>query len=498
MTLRRFQGRKHMERSAQPAAQRPRSAVSSKSFTATVSVRGEEFSFRLYHRPLALGTTLTVQYYWMDSSQFRSLNSEAAAANFRNCVGHADALLRAGKCDELERQIQDVTALCFCLTSRSKAVQRIYRDAHLDPKARSYLPEELPDTILSRIRDVVAGRDDAAVRRELDRALGRFEPPAWVRPALQKAYERWVGRGVQLLRRDGLDGLDMFLQELKYRLSLYRKQRGDVWIRHFINLFCYEAKVRFYTCYSHAWISLIPWLKQHHGLDPASERFLRFWHYQPRGVEVPSGRTAGGLYLPTHGRATHLEPGRGETSKRRSLLWTTDSAGPTYIPDVFRGQVLSLHPLSGIFMKDQALCALAGQYFEVDRPSLTDGRGWALHGPEYWRLVGAILAAAYSYRIAWNRQNEQRGVHRRNSNLAEATSALPLGFIEADQLEAFAAARQARCPDCGGKLHYLAFHPGDSNDEQFHADYECASCLKLVPVSAPRSELERWLLDHTD
>ena len=39
---------------------------------------------------------------------------------------------------------------------------------------------------------------------------------------------------------------------------------------------------------------------------------------------------------------------------------------PSGAPDAFRGQVLSLHPLSGFFMMDPALRAVAGNFFGPD------------------------------------------------------------------------------------------------------------------------------------
>ncbi len=78
----------------------------------------------------------------------------------------------------------------------------------------------------------------------------------------------------------------------------------------FVNLFSYECKVSFFTCYANAWVDLIPWLRKHRGLDKVSERFLRFWHNQNPSTGGADGR------------------------------------------DAFNGQVLALHPLSGFFMKD--------------------------------------------------------------------------------------------------------------------------------------------------
>src|SRR4051794_632874 len=62
--------------------------------TAIIQILGHELPFRLYSRPLRLGPYGVVQYYWMDGSQFRSIKSDASAANFRNCTGHWAASMR--------------------------------------------------------------------------------------------------------------------------------------------------------------------------------------------------------------------------------------------------------------------------------------------------------------------------------------------------------------------------------------------------------------------
>jgi len=79
----------------------------------TLSRFGQDFPFRLYSRPLPLGSGVTAQYYWMDSSDFRSLRTEAEAINFRSCIGHWAASMRSrGLHHDLEQQIHYVLALC--------------------------------------------------------------------------------------------------------------------------------------------------------------------------------------------------------------------------------------------------------------------------------------------------------------------------------------------------------------------------------------------------
>src|SRR5262249_28247822 len=143
------------------------------------------------------------------------------------------------------------------------------------------------------------------------------------------------------------------------------------------DLFSYECKVSFYRCFANVWVDLIPWLRENRDLDEVSERFLRVWHMQNQPIEQPDGRV---------------------------------------IPDVFGGQVLSLHPLSGFFMKDPALCTIAGRFFLSDAYERAMVQGRAEDCAEYWEFVGAILTAAGLYRQALDRQAERRGVRQRNSD----------------------------------------------------------------------------------
>lgn len=218
--------------------------------TASIDLAGQNFGFRLYTRPLRLGPDLTVQYYWMDSSLFRTIDSDASAHNFRSCVGHWWAAMQAGGLgNDLEQQTYLVTAMCYPLVCRSKGMQDVYRDAFLAANLVDVGADALPDKVRRRIRRIIHSRDRFAVQRELEATLGRFEPPVRAVPVLQEAFRCWVGKGVTLLRQQGIAGLEQFLAEADYWLAKYRKRSGR-WVRHFINLLAYEAKVAFYRCYA--------------------------------------------------------------------------------------------------------------------------------------------------------------------------------------------------------------------------------------------------------
>jgi len=463
------------------------------SLTASVRLAGQDFAFRLYSRHLRLAPFGTVEYYWMDSSLFRNIESEASAASFRNCVGHWwTAMQASGLGDDLEQQTHLVTAMCYPLVCRSKGMQDVYRDAFLAPLSVDVGADALPDKVRRRIRRIVRARDRFAVQRELDAALGRFEPPAKALPALQEAFRHWIGNGVTLLREHGEKGLEHFLAEADYWLAKYRKRSGR-WVRHFINMIAYETKVAFCRCYANAWIDLIPWLRKHRGLDLVSERFLRFWHNQNQPVEVPHGRTMGGIYYPTRGGAAVIGPAPNNRACP-PIAWKTEHVGPTHAPDVFCGQVLSLHPLSGFFMKDPGLCAIAGRFFACNRHDDV-----LLHGQadcaEYWDLIGAILSAAHLYRREADRQAQRAGVRLRGGDKVKKVATSCETTSEAALLEDFAEAQRIRCPHCRGNLMVRKYYPAQSGADQCQVDYACRSCRQQVSKTFGRKALTDWLLE---
>lgn len=457
---------------------------------------GQDFSFRLCRRPLHLGAGVTAQYYWMDSSGLRSLRNETAAANFRNCIGHWAGAMRAqGVAGELEQQIHYVLAVCYGLVTTSKAMQGIYRDAYLAPEATT-TETSLPEEVRERIQEATAGRDRFGVQRELDAALGRFEVPSQALPLLQEALRRWVGSGVSRMRQDGNAGLESFLREVDTWLQRLRK-RSPRWVRHFLNLFAYECKVSFYTCFANTWIDLIPWLRENHGLDVVSERFLRFWHHQNQPIEIPHGRTIGGLDYPTHIRARVVQTDRDGRSTRHALTVETERLAPTHVRDAFSGQVLSLHPLSGFLMKDAALCAISGKFFASDACATALQRGQVERRAEYWDLMGAILTAAHLYRQSLDSQFARRGTHERVA--ADMTSwsqeqSRPEEATESELLEEFARANGQACPACRQSLCFRRYEPANAEDDHFQADFECGSCGHGVLLSIRRDDLTQWLL----
>jgi hypothetical protein len=395
--------------------------------------------------------------------------------------------------DDLDQQVHYVCALCYPLVANSKSLQDVYKDSYLARAAVARSLRSVPDEVRTRLRDIVRSRDRLGVQEEFDRVLGRFEPPARVLPLLQEAFRRWVGTGVSRLRRHGHGGLERFLAEVDGWLRTYRRKGGQVWVRHFINLFAYQCKVCFYTCFANAWVDLIPTLRER-GLDAASERFLRFWHMQSPPIAVPHGRTPGGVYYPTHGRVTLTEPGPGGHGRHPSFAWRAEQIGPTHYRPALNGQVLSLHPLSAFFMTDPALCAIAGRYFGSGACGQGLGDDKTQSSTAYWDLVGAILSAAHHYRQALDEQRQRRGVRERSSDGLDARAAGPVNQSQAGLLEEFAAARGIRCPLCGDALCLRRYEAAGAGAEHCVAIFTCPVSGHESRHVIARADLERHLL----
>jgi hypothetical protein len=394
----------------------------------------------------------------MDSSQFRITRRRRAAdpANFRNCVGHwwrAMQLQGLGR-DPIQIQ-QLLLATSYALVSGDKGLQHVYRDAYLAPGATNPVDASLPEAARERIQAVVRNRDREQVCLALSKVLGRVDIAAEEFPVMRQTFDGILQHGVALVQQRGEDGLEEFLARLDRWCAKRRKKGGQGWQRRFLNAFAYEVKVSFYRCYANVWIDLIPWLRQHHQLDDLSDRFLRFWHMQNQPQELPDGGV---------------------------------------IPDVFSGQVLALHPLSGFFMKDPALCAIAGRFFASSAYESVMATGRAEGSAEYWDLIGAILTAVCLYRQALEEQEQKRGARLRQGQDWDWIDSPAANRSPEGLLEELVASQGLRCPKCQGALRVLSYGPAASDAEAADIHFRCRSCSSELCHQIGRAELERALL----
>jgi hypothetical protein len=416
-------------------------------FTTRVDVAGRSFAFELCSRPIALGIAGPVAYFWMDS---RRLRRGGGGPNFRPCVDlWWAAACAAGDGDSPPNQTALFFAECFPLVNAARTLQDVYLDAHLRPAAGREPADgaaaggpapaySLPSDETERLRQLAHRGDTDAIRRELESLFGATDPYPDDRPTRAEALAVWVTQARLALRRDGHDGLRAFVTGVvKPWMDNLRRRGGRDRERAFLNRFAYEAKASFYLTYANAWVALIPRLRQERGLDAVGERLLRLWHHQNQPVRDPAAPTG----------------------------WR---------PDVFHGQVLALHPLSGLMMSDPAHRQALGAWLtHPDHDGLVAG-GRVHQCPAYRDVVAAILTAAHEYRHAHARETKTRRGLRPGGGT---------GVSVAEAFEAYAATRGLRCPGCDGPLAYDRHDPPAPEMDEVLVRLRCARCA--TPATLP-------------
>ena len=309
----------------------------------TLELCGEQFPFYLEHQKIELGAAGPVDFYYMPASPLRKNDPHRKVSNFHSCLEHFRCIMKhSGYGDNWDQQHDHLLASSYEFVRSDKAVQRIYRDAFLRP--RTFRPEnlKLSEDVQSRIKAAVASHDREAVRQEMARALGG----ATAREdevASAAGMDKWLNSGVERFRRDGHDGIRTWLVDVENQYKRFRR-KSDPPLRIFLQVFAYEAKASFYHKYCNFWISLLPWLTERFDLDLASQRFMGIWHNQNQRVEIDHSRNV----MAETSNTTLCSDGANDN--RQCVGRLLEHGAVEFIPDVFCGQVLALHPLTWILL----------------------------------------------------------------------------------------------------------------------------------------------------
>jgi hypothetical protein len=403
----------------------------SRSIEISLEINGCSFTFPLFTRPLNVGLDSLIQYYWIDHSLLRESAANRSANLCDRIVNFwQQAMVEARALNEPEQLETYLLARCYRVLSSNRGMQRVFLDAHSGHHAdrdNNTRAIELPDDVRASIRKIVERRNMDGLRNEFA-ALFNWQPiPEEHREALNNCYDNWVGFGARQIAENPQTSSEEFVKTIEYWDNLLgNNSRTAALIRTFRNRFAYECKCAFYTCYIQLWSKLIHELRERHQLDEVSTRFLCFWHMQNPPVQTLNAQ--------------------GQTSLE---------------PDVFFGQVLALHPLSGCFMLDPALLAIAGRLLGSDAWQAVFENGDARR-QEYWDLIEAILVAGHMYQINDTRQRNARG-HRQSSIPRIELVASPAVSSAEDLhiIENFAAALRFNCAKCGSTLQNLELSVSD-------------------------------------
>lgn len=454
---------------------------------------GQRFEFYLECQTYDLGPAGPVQYYYMPVSRLRDNDPIEEVSNFRSCIGFWYAATHAAQGDaQLARQANYVLAICYALVNRDKGTQRIYRDALLRP--RSFSPEklQLPKELTDGIRKAVASQDRDAVLRELDDALGAARLTAEDRIGSARAMDHWVGRGVGQLRATGHEGLRAWLGDINQWIKRFRK-RSHGRMRTFLDVFATECKLSFYLCYSNFWIGLLRWLEVNRQLDPMSRRFLSIWHFQNRPVEIPHGRTRNGIVYPTAaGRIVTIPDGSGGSHISR-FEWKTDHVGPEVIPDVFRGNVLALHPLNWVLLSRNELREKVGGCISSSAFDEAMRTGRVENFTDYWDMIDAVLTAAHLYRIAQLQYESKRSRKSTRERPAAVEPSIADDVATDILLGDCIDSLRRRCR-CGGLYRYIAREVPVAKGAVVIVPVACDQCGASSLLKVERQTIEAFLL----
>ncbi|CAN5346428.1 hypothetical protein BH11PLA2_BH11PLA2_52360 [soil metagenome] len=429
----------------------PIKTLRTRHLTVEIAAGDQKLKFQLCSRPLKLTKNCTIQYYWMDLTKLRKSChffdtdlSQKILQHWLFCV------LQQGQFSP-DRKGQYVSALCYGLVANHKSLQNVFKDAFLSKYLMDPRRFPLTDEYRKRVRRVVRSRSVEELRIAMDDALIRLRPDQRLMPRLEKVYQNWIQRGIDAYDQEGYEGLVQYLGEIDFQIEKFRKKSDGEDTRQFLNLFSCECKAAFHECYSHLWKYIIPWLKKHEGLDIASERFLRFWvHYQS---------TIGG------------------------------------VKSAFDGQVLALHPLSSFFTKTPEALETAGKFFATPAYDKVFFQG-KTDNPRYWKLAGAILTAAYQYRLALERQPEARKKKRVISDVNCATIAdKSPGVLE--NMKQYFVANPVKCPKCQNTLAFNKTGAANQTEGTFLTVLKCGQCHTSSKKVIKRAELLSWCADQT-
>jgi len=477
---------------------RPRAARRTR-IKGELTLRGQQYPFVIYRQRESLGSAGPIQYYYMLPSDFRGLRTEDAQTNFRSCIGFWYAgMQELGLGDDPYQQRRLVLAISYGILGTQKSLQNVYLDAFLKPKGIDLSMVSVSEEPVGQIRQAIDARDRTQIKRLLDEAFDAYLPSQADLVGFGEALAHWADKGVSVLRLQGTEGLKTWLGEIEYWVQKYRKSsKTDARVRDFVNFFSYQAKASFYLCFANFWASLIPWLEQQHDLDRLSKRFLSLWHHQNQPIETPHGETPGGIIYPTHGRARLLVPDGSGQLAPKEVAWKTPRIGPEVVHDVFSGQVLSLHPLTWFFLSDEALCEVAGRFFNLPNfETVMSGRS-ADNCDEYWELVGAIVTAAFQYRSARSEFERQHHVVVAGGDSTKAVTRGEAPAALATGIEDYILHEGIRCR-CGANLCFLDLQPMESIGAPRGVQLRCEDCGATKQVELEWKQFCSYLYPDDD
>lgn len=422
--------------------------------TVTVSFNNRSFPFRLTCEKLDLSLPNEVSYWSMHGGDLRRA---AGGRNLRSVIDLWWELARRSGISD-EHYILRLWAEVYSLVNTARSQQSVFADAYLGKNID--LSYSLPESEVEDLKALVLFHGLRWVQHTLESLLMGDLPSDADRSRFTEIAQDWLNTGLMMFKTFGETGLRSWLILINAQIKEHRKRGRADFMRRFINLFAYEAKVSFHRSYSDVWRFLVQWLKEHRSLDDMSERLMRFMHYCNCDVY-------------------------------------TDGLTPEQRRGPLCGQVLSLHPV-GRFLLAQSHNRIAlGELISVP-DYFAHWETKAMQNTDAYRnVMASILIAATEY----HHTREHSNARRRKSAQVEAPIHLHCQEHRNDEelncekaLTEFARDQKWKCEQCDAELKFDRIVES-SNSEVSVIRYCCMRGESHDPIEkqVSQDQLKAWL-----
>lgn len=452
-----------------------------------MTVGDEPVPFVIHRQPQQFGPAGQLQYWYMPPTELRGIHGADAELNFESIMLCRLLVMREqGWEHDPNEQCTFLMAYAYREFCRSKSLRQVVRDSFL-PRGWILRGPPLPSSEQDRLAEACTAHDREPIRRELDQILGHQPFSRAEEVGFKAAFEKWLGIGLLRLRKDGSQGLQSWLQDMRVWMARYRRNsKTSPVVRKFVDYFGYQTKAAFFLCYASFWRQLIPWLVEHHGLDENSRRLLSLWHYQNQPVQQ---ERVNEILIPEGTDQGTVDPEMGLASQR---LWRIRLSRVGMVPDAFSGQVLSLHPLTWRLFSCNRLCDMLGRFLASPRFTDVTERGSAHDCPEYWGMVQAILESAMLYQLALQNYEGRRQTSnsrgRQNEVVIETHAAIPVTNTTEEvnrQLNDYF----GQCLECGDLLTIARSPRPRRGARQIRITMQCRGCGQEFHFDTDANEL---------
>ncbi|MBL8792398.1 MAG: hypothetical protein JNM56_00690 [Planctomycetia bacterium] len=316
-----------------------------KYITESLAVDGRTFPFELCCKDEQFGS-LALSHWWMNTRRLYGQRLRPAP-NLLNITDYFWALCRKhGTAHDPE--VQESFLLARLLPHvRSNAGRRVFADAHLTR------PERLGSSIEEARAELEtllqASRNQTLSMMDFKNRTADILGPPVLTPEVQDRYpaltDDLLGHARVSVVKSDSTGMQIAIDRWQQLMRRIGRRAGQALDKQVLDILSYECRAAFHRCYSAVWWDLIPRLTLNHGLSPANQRFLHFWHLDHCSESAQGPHAWFHLF---HGHIFALHPAGAalmQSPTGRSLLgaWLTEPASERAFGQLLHALLVVLH-----------------------------------------------------------------------------------------------------------------------------------------------------------